>query len=72
MSSLFSQSAGGRVILVLRRGACLSRKSLESELKMSTFSFVSSTQYLTTLKGTLLSSILKAVSSNCFSLRSNL
>ena len=71
MSSLFSQGVGGRVILVLRRGACLSRQFLESELKMSTFSFGSSTLY-TTLKGTLLSSILKAVSSNYFSLRSNL
>ena len=33
MSSLFSQGAGSRVVLVLRRGACLSRQDLKNELK---------------------------------------
>ena len=67
ISSSFNQGAGGRVIFVLHRGACLSRQDLNRELKISSFSFGSPTPK-TVLKGKPPISSLNFASSKCFSL----
>ena len=71
ISSSFNQGAGGRVIFVLHRGACLSSQDLKRELKISSFSF-GSPKPKTVLKGTPPRSSLNFASSKCFSLRNSL